>query len=237
MSIWEQVKRVTTFELKGNLITPLLSVLLAGALLVVFIGERSFEQSILNDIVFLALFSGGITFFAKTDGFRPQMIDEEMNTSYKIVFLQHFPIANQAIIHSRIIIHNVYNVVIQLFFIIPLYIFSPAFHALMPAHIFIVFVMMWMSLGVYASGFTAADEAGKNVSNRSFAKAIAQIALIGIVLFILYRFTSFSVIGGSVYIATHWPIFTCVGAIILAASGVIYGQRKMKRTLESTDYI
>ncbi len=237
MSIWAQVKRMTAFELTKNVVTPLLSFLYAGALLVVFISEQSFEQSILIDIVFLALFSGGFTFFAKKDGFKPQMIDEEMHVSYKVVFLQHLPIANQEIIHSRIIVHNVYNVVIQLFFIIPLYIFSPAFHALMPVHTFIVFVVMWMSLGVFASGFTAADEAGKNISNRSFAKSIAQIALIGLALFNLYEFTSFSFIGGSVYLATHWPVIACIGAVLFASSGVMYGKRKMQRALQTMDYM
>src|SRR5699024_8443458 len=156
MSVWEQVKRMAAFELTKNVATPLLSIVYAGALLIVFISEQSFEQSIFIDIVFLALFSGGFTFFAKMDRFKPQMMNEEMNFSYKVMFLQHLPIANQAIIRSRIIVHNVYNIVIQLFFIIPLYIFSPAFHALMPVHTFIVFVVMWMSLGVFASGFTAA---------------------------------------------------------------------------------
>lgn len=237
MSTWEQVKHITKFELTRNVVTPLLSILYAGALLIVFVSERSFDQSILIDIIFLALFSGSFTFFAKTDAFKPQVINEQIHTTYPIVFLQHLPIAHQAIINSRIIIHNVYNVVMQCFFIIPLYIFSPVFHALMPVQTFIIFLIVWLSLGVCASGFTAADEAGKTVSNRTFTKSIFQIILIGIVIFILYKFTPFSILGGSVYIVSNWPAIAVVGAIVFGSSGVIYGKAKMKRTLKTMDYM
>ncbi len=237
MSVWEQVKRITQFELSRNVMTPLLSVVYAGALFIIFVTETDFEQSILIDIIFLSLFSGSFTLFAKTDAFKPQEINEQMYTSYQIVFLQHLPVSHQAIINSRIIIHNVYNVVMQLFFIIPLYIFSPVFQALMPIQAFIIFLILWMSLGVCASGFTAADEAGRNLSNHSFAKSISQIALIVIVLFFLYRFTPFTILGGSIYIVTHWPLTAVIGAIILGSSGILYGKAKMNRTLKTMDYM
>lgn len=237
MTTFEQVKHIARFELANNLWTPLLLPFYGAVLCVIFISDRLFTQSILFDIVFLALFSGGFTFFAKLDAYKPQSIGKLHVASEQIVFLLQMPVEKEAIFHSRVLIHTLYNFMIQLSFVILSYIFSPTLHTSMNLPTFIVFVCMWISVGVCASGFTAADEAGKGVGNRTFIISMIQILVFACLLFALYMWTPYTLIKGSMIIANEWPLLAIIGAIILASAGLYYGRKKMNRLLQTTDYI
>ena len=237
MTTFEQVKHITRFELASNPWAPLLLLFYGAMLFIIFVSDTLFIESILFDVVFLALFSGGFTFFAKIDSFKPQLIGNRYFASHQVIFLQQFPVKKEAVFNSRVVVHNFYNFIIQLSFVILLYIFSPTLHTSMNISAFIVFVFMWMSVGVWASGFTAADEAGKGVNNRSLAISVMPIIVFAGLLFSLYTWTPYTLIKGSITIANEWPFAGIIGAIILASAGLYYGRRKMYRLLQTTDYI
>lgn len=237
MTTFKQVNHITRFELASNPLAPLLLLFYGAVLFVIFASDTLFMQSILFDIVFLALFTGGFTFFAKIQSFKPQLIGNRYFASHQVIFLQQLPVKNDAIFHSRVMVHNFYNFIIQLSFIILLYIFSPVFHTSMNIPTFIVFLFMWMSIGVCASGFTAADEAGKGVGNRTFIVSMVQILLFAGFLFALYTWTPYTLIKASITIANKWPFAGMIGAISLASAGLYYGRKKMNRLLQTIDYI
>lgn len=240
MSTWKQVKRIITFELFRNGLTPLVIFVLAVALFVVFSTEPSFDQSIIMDIIFFVLFTGSFTIFGHTESLKPQILGKNIAVSYPVILLQQLPIDTRAIINSRIIIHNVYNIFMQIVFIIPLYAFVPAFQKTMAFPTFILFVLLWMSLGVFASGFAAADDVGKSLNTRGKAALIRltiQISLAIGFLYVLYDHTPYTLISGSIQIAENWPFLTLLAAILIATNGITYGRKKMKRILRTTDYI
>src|SRR5699024_10949995 len=144
MTTFKQVKHIARFELASNPWAPLLLLFYGAVLFVIFVSDTLFMKSILFDVVFLSLFTGGFTFFAKIESFKPQLIGNRYFASHQVIFLQQLPVKKEAIFNSRVVVHNLYNFIIQMSFVILLYIFSPTLHSSMNIPTFIVFVFMWM---------------------------------------------------------------------------------------------
>lgn len=238
MSTWKQARKIATFELSRNGITPLLLIVFAGILFVVYASDPVIYQEIYVDFVFLALFSGSFIMFARAGAFKTYEMDKQ-RMAFSVVFLQQFPVSKQAVFYSRIIIHNVYNVFGQSLFIIPYYAFIPAFRETMPIYSFIAFYIMWISIGIFSSGFLAAEDAGKSMTQRDRSATIRLICqLVFAVAFLLwiYMYTPYTIISGSIEIAKHWPILASFIAFSFSIIGIYYGKRKTIRILQTTDY-
>ncbi len=240
MSTQEQVSFITRFELLKNGLTPLLLILYAGALLILFASDRSLAHSMIGDIIFLSLFSGSFTLFARASLFKPLILNNHVMLTYPVLVMQTLPIKREAIAHSRLIINNVYNLLIQSCFIIPYFAFIPSFRGLMSVQTFFVFCVIWMSLGIFVSGSAAAQDAGRLLDKRKIAAHIRFVLLMILLaaLFIcIHMFTPYTLIEGTIYLAKTWPFLVCVVSFSLAYVGIFYGKRKIIKALQTTDYV
>lgn len=240
MSIQEQMSFMTRFELTRNGLTPLLAILFAGAILILFAADATLIHSMIGDIIFLALFSGSFTLFARASSFKPLILNQNTMLAYPVMLVQQLPVTHKAIAYSRLIINNVYNILMQMCFILPYFIFVPALREQLTATSFIVFCTIWMSLGVFTSGSAANEDVGRTFKNRSRSGHIrfvtSLILLVGLFTFI-HLGTPYTLIEGTIYIANTWPIIATVLALGFAYSGLIYGKQRIIRTLQTTDYI
>lgn len=239
MSTREQVSFITRFELFNNGLTPLLLFVYAGALLIIFAVDASLTHSMIGDIIFLSLFSGSFTLFSRASFFKPLILSQNVMLTYPVLLMQQLPIKHEAIARSRLIIHNVYNLLMQSCFIIPYFMFVPSFREWMTIPTFIVFCVIWMSVGITASGSSATEDAGKTFHKRD---TMALFRLVGYITGVValfacvHMFTPYTLIEGTVYLASTWPIPSCVVSIGMAYLGISYGKRTIIQRLQTTDY-
>lgn len=240
MKAWKEALWLARIELSASILNFLLLfvfILFMVSFIVLQISEYLEGGFISFDLFYLLIFTVG-PLWAKPKSFQLQKINDGRYASPAVGMLQQLPIEKEIIIKSRFIISFVYTIPVQLTVLLLLYVFSIPIQNMMSLGMYVAFMIVWISFGVYVGGMFPASDVGdkKRSTFYIWGSFIAtMIVVIGILMGIQVTFGQ-GIVSFSIALAQKWPILSTCISIFLAIIGFHYWQFSMNKKMNEVDY-
>lgn len=188
------------------------------------------------DILFLIAFSLAPT-WARPKHFQIQKSQHGFIVP-SVIMLQHLPIPKDIILKSRIIVHSLYTLPVQILLLLFLYLLSEPLQDMMSFGTYLVFMTIWLMFGIYVGGmFLVGDMGDDTPLLKSIMYTILLLIITVSVLLAINLISAFGIVNWTIIFAKDWPMISTIVSIILAWLGSIYWYRYMKTQLKKLDYM
>lgn len=240
MEDWKQAFWLAKFELKASAQSILIYLFVLGGVTLFFV--TSMDSYLENNYVGFDLFFILAIVFLSGSGkprtFAYQKINSDLRGAPGTLLLKQLPVKHSTINRSRLIIHFFSALPFQLFFLIILYFLNPALQGELSLSSYLVFLVIWLSFGIYAGAAIPAADTGDRMKNYQMA-VLLFFAFLIITAFIttIQLIADYGIIQWTIIFAEKWPWISASASIILAVIGVKYWENYMKKTINNLDYL
>ncbi|MGE8202952.1 hypothetical protein ACQKP0_00080 [Heyndrickxia sp. NPDC080065] len=241
---WIDAWWLTKFEIKKIKFSLLLSVLVvvvySFAYSTLFPNFKITDQ-MFSKVFFDLLFVAGVTtipYLGRTKDYGlKRLYGDFWGTSY-FNFLFQTPISKKALVKSRFLTYGLQSLVLNIILLVLFYILSQPFQESLTLGNFILFTIVWLTLGLQASAMLAASEVG---SEMSMSKIIFYSILVYTIIlgaaFWYYKATGLGIVEGTINLIVSYPVFTLVGSILLLIIGYFLWGRYSFKIITKNNYL
>ena len=240
MNSWKTAFHLSKWELRKSAINIMLSYLAMLVFSLYFVHELpSYLENrlVLYDLIFLLAF-GAAPLFPKASGFGAQQIQSQLFASPIVVSQKHLAIKDNVIINSRLIMHIIYTVPMQLVALLILY--SKALHNILSVGSFISFGFVWLSFSIYVGYVVPKLNIGTRVfwvNNTGFSVIyIVSLILLLFGLTLINSVFDHGIVYWSIMFARDYPLVTSGVSILLAFLGYHFWRNNMRKALGTLMY-
>ena len=240
MQTWKLAFRLAMFELtnhKRSFLWALLYYILFACFFIAISDLYLENGNVVFDALFLMLFTFAPVWLEPKE-IRIQKISGDLWASPMLVMCRQLPISKDILIKSRFIIYFFYSFPYQLLFLIVLYIFSADLQANLSPLSFIVFLVIWLSFGIFGGYIMPTSDVGDVADSKKMW--FYGIAIYGgaVVLLFIYQFVfQYGIVHWTIIFAQKWPLLSTIASILLAIFGFKHWEHYMKKTMNKMDYL
>ncbi|WP_047983919.1 hypothetical protein [Ornithinibacillus californiensis] len=238
MNNWRAAFQLTKWEIKNSAINLLLAYIATGVVAFIFIIEYVAyleDGLVLYDLFFVIVF-GAAPLFPKPKSFEAQHIQHRFLAAPVVVLQKHLPIKDIVIIYSRLIMHSLYTIPVQLSALVILY-FATPLHNTLSIGSFLAFIIIWLSFSIYIGYFVPRFSIGLRgfwITNSGLG--ILILILLFVITFgltLIHVIFDHGIVYWSIMAARDYPFLSIGLSIILATIGYIFWKRNMQKALKT----
>lgn len=239
MDSWKKAFDLALFELKeskkGFVLSFVFSLFIVLYMITSFPSYLDNSYLGVDSLFFLAFTVAPL--WAKPKYFQVQKV-QSGHVAPIIIILRSLPIPRDIIVKSRLIIHYAYTLPVQIVLLTSIYLFSEPIQNMMALENYFVFVIIWLSFGIYVGSLFSTVELGDDTPPIKMMIEIVVTVFVGFFIFITIIFLSeHGIVHWTLIFAQKWPFVSAILSILLAIVGGQYWYRYMKKRMDTFDYM
>ncbi|WP_046176415.1 hypothetical protein [Domibacillus indicus] len=188
------------------------------------------------DAFFLILFSIWTVWLRPKDFQYQKGSDGTWGTAH-MSFLLPLAIPRMTIINSRLIAYFCLSFPFQLLLLVLMYMYSSDLREAMTIFSYSAFSVIWLSFGIWGGGAFPASDIGDRISGSRLVLGILFYIGLFAALLSLYFLTGGGLVKWTMEAAVHFPFWSIIISVLLAAVSLLYYRNYMQKKLEQVDYL
>jgi len=154
-----------------------------------------------------------------------------------LVLQLQLPITKNTLIKSRLLIYFFLSFPAQCLLLLAMYLVTPQLQTMVTPIEYIVFCIIWLSIGVYAGYIMPAGDVGDEINVKSVTIAFLQLNVGTIAILTFFHLViGYGLVHSTILIAKKYAILSVVGSLALLIAGLYFWSSYMRNRLYKTDY-